>query len=116
MKNKERRASVVLDHSGKRVIEVEVMPSGRAAVRFEAAGLWFDISSICNGMYERETFRQKCEFKVRQQLQWYCDSDDVMHRRAGHMLWATESAPIHSVVHSRMSVALEMWHKLRLPQ
>ena len=113
MRKKERNASVVLDHSGKRVIEVEVSPAGKSTVRFEAAGLWFDISSVCNGTYERETFRDKCIFKVRQQLQWYCDSDDIVHRRSCHMLWPTPSAPIASVVSSRMSAALEIWHRLR---
>jgi hypothetical protein len=50
---------------------------------------------------------------VRQQLQWYCDSDDIVHRRSCHMLWPTPSAPIASVVSSRMSAALEIWHRLR---
>ena len=112
MAKKERNATVVLDTGGNHVIEVEVI-NGKSKVRFVAAGLWFDISSVCNQPYDKHTFRDKCESKVRQQLQWYCDSDEITHRRSCHILWPTSSSPLSSMLTSRMMAALVLWHQLR---
>lgn len=97
------------------VVDVMLDHDGKAAVRFELYGLWFDISSVCNAEHAipSSDFLRQCKFKVAQQCEWYQHSDNIVHRRSYYMIKPSTSAPYHNQLWARMMIALDTWRGLQ---
>lgn len=87
----------VRDELGRLVVSVERTPTGITA-RFWLMGLEFDLTDTLRIYRSSPDVLLYCHDAVRKQIKRYCESDDVMQRRAGHMLWPTPSAPLHRSV------------------
>lgn len=100
------------DDHGNILVDVRQLADGQPSVKLFHFGLVFDLSQYANAQTpERRTL---CEQHIRRLLLLYMRSDSYVHRRAAHMLQATESAPVSPHLWADMLLALEYWDKIKL--
>jgi hypothetical protein len=100
------------DDHGNILVDVRQLADGKPSVKLFHFGLVFDLSQYANTPTPNR--RGLCEHHIRQLLLWYMRSDSYVHRRAAHMLQATESAPVSPHLWADMLLALEYWDKIKL--
>lgn len=104
----------VRDVNGDVVVDVHLTQRNNPIVRVWAIGLLFDVSSIVqNPKYDSLHRFDYCMILVRKQIEQYQNDNKLENRRAARMLWPTPSAPISTLLTSRIMFALNMTHSIR---